>query len=81
MDRTVSLEEERRWRETAPELRIKGDGDDDRPWFCYLVQFACDGREWGTEIWAHDHADAERRLEIMKRTGRVLGQRMSSVPA
>lgn len=75
---SASASQRRRWDETDPELRTK---DEAGTWFCYLVQFDCDGRQWGTELWAHDHADAERRLEEMKATGRVLGQKMSSVPA
>jgi hypothetical protein len=75
---TVNLEATRRWRETDPELRLKNETG---TWFVFSVQFECDGSTWGVDLWAHDHADAERRLEALKGSGRILGQKMSSVPA
>ena len=50
-----------------------------------FYRFTCsydhEGREFGFELWATSFADAQRRLESLKRTARLDGQIYRTIPA
>lgn len=48
-------------------------------WFAFAFGYEVDGREFGFQIWALNHADAERRLEAIRATGRVAGKVFAEV--
>lgn len=42
--------------------------------FRFAIDWRCDERTYTTHIWARDAADAERRLQALRRTAVVVGQ-------
>lgn len=46
----------------------------------FIGRYEFDGAQWGVEIWARDHAEAERKMAAIS-SGKIDGQLMSIVPA
>ena len=50
-------------------------------WFKFDCSFADAASEYVFSIWARDHADAERRVELIKASAKLIGQVHSTVAA
>ena len=49
-------------------------------WFKFYCSFQCEDGEFAFSIWALNQADAERRMEQLRKTAKVEGQIYTSVP-
>lgn len=52
-----------------------------RPLYCFVLSFDMADRQYGTDLWAYDMADAEAKVAAMRESLRVDGQMFSVVPA
>jgi hypothetical protein len=50
-----------------------------RPLYCFLIDYEMDGGSWGSELWAYDAADAEKRVEAMRASLTLAGQIYTSL--
>lgn len=78
----IDLAAERNKRD-APDPQFVRTDDFGRPMYAYSVRYATmDGKQWGgVTIWAYDFAEALRRMEAIRASGKVDGQLMAEVPA
>ena len=49
--------------------------------YTFLLSYCIDGKQWSTEVWAYDFADAEARVAAMRESLRVDGQLFERFPA
>lgn len=79
-DEIVDLTAERN-RRAAPDPEFVRKDDYGRPLYTFLLSYEMDGKQWSTEVWAYDFADAEARVAGMRASLKIDGQAYSQVPA
>lgn len=52
-----------------------------RKMFLFALEYEMGGDSWGAEVWAYDHEDAQRRVEAMRASLKVLGMMYRMAPA
>ena len=76
----IDLTSERNKRQgPAPEYIRKDDFG--RPMFCFLLSYEMDNRQWSTELWAYDLADAQNRVAAMRASLTCDGQIFQRIDA
>lgn len=80
MSDIVDLATERNKRDEPDPALVMRD-DFGRLLYLFGLDYEFDGREWMTELWAYSFEDAEARVAAMRQSLKVVGQKMSEVPA
>lgn len=65
----------------APDPEFVRTDDFGRKMYLFALEYRMDGDEWGCEVWAYDVADAQRRVDGMRQSLRILGQMYTAIPA
>lgn len=52
-----------------------------KKWFKFMLDYKDGDKDFGLHIWATDLGDAERRLGLIRETGRIEGQLYGTIPA
>lgn len=79
-DVIVDLTTERN-RRAAPDPEFVRNDDYGRPLYTFLLSYEMDGKQWSTEVWAYDFADADARVAAMRASLKVDGQAFGCIPA
>lgn len=80
MSDVIDLNAERNKREQPDEQFIRRD-DFGRQMCLFLLSYEMDHSSYHAEVWAYDFADAEKRVQGMRGSLRVLGQAYGQEPA
>lgn len=75
----IDLNAERNKREQPDPEFIRQD-EYGRKLFVFLLNYEMDGKQWSTEVWAYDFADAEARVAAMRESLKVTGQLFDRIP-
>lgn len=64
----------------ADHIYVEAVGGKPVVWMQFSCEFEVDGERFGFTIWAENHNDAERRMNKLRSSARVLGQLYSVIP-
>lgn len=80
MSDVIDLTAERNRRDGPDPEFIRRD-DFGRALYLYGLDYEYGGKEWMTELWAYSFEDAEARVQGMRLSLKVMGQKHSETPA
>lgn len=80
MDDVIDLSAERDKR-VEPDPEFVRQDDYGRELYTFLLSYEMDGKQWSTQVWAYDFADAEARVAAMRESLKVDGQAFERLPA
>lgn len=80
MDEIIDLSAERNKR-AEPDPQFVRQDDYGRKLYTFLLSYEMDGKQWATELWAYDEADAQARVDAMRQSLTVDGKLFGEVPA
>lgn len=78
-DDVIDLNERRNARERPDADCVRKD-DFGRPVYLFTLSWSRDGKDYGTELWAYDEADAQKHVAAMRESLKYDGQIYSIVP-
>lgn len=81
MDDTIIDLTAARNKRAEPDPEFVMQDDYGRKLYTFLLSYEMDGKQWSTQVWAYDFADAEARVAAMRESLKVDGQLFGQVPA